>query len=96
MSDPADEPVEVSYYQRWLVGTRMSGRSMPHFTGHAMQAYHWDVLTEMKARRSPVGFMRTVHVGPAAERPAASDANLAQLWINDDAGGPPKAGEVLY
>jgi len=47
LSDPADEPVEASY-DRWRMGTRMMGRSMPSFPGHAMQNYRVAVAAKMK------------------------------------------------
>jgi hypothetical protein len=43
----ADEPVEVSY-DRWRMGARMMGRSMPAFPGHSLQNYHTAVAEKMK------------------------------------------------
>jgi hypothetical protein len=59
-----DEPVDVSY-QRWLIGTRMFGRSMPSFPGHAMQAYHDRVGEKMLELGSTAGFLaKKCTIGP--------------------------------
>jgi len=95
LRDADDETVEISY-QRWLTGTRMATRSMPHFPGHAMQAYHRAVIEKMKETGTTAGFLKKVFIGPDAQRPAATVENTGALWINNDAAGQPAAGKVYY
>ena len=81
VDDPADEPVNVSY-QRWQLGTRMFGSSMPSFPGHAMQAYHQPVADRMLATGTTEGFlMPSCAIGPEADRPEASPDNQGTMWI---------------
>jgi hypothetical protein len=56
LSDPADELVGISH-NRWSIGARFVGRSMPQFRGHAMQKYHTKVYEAMKERGTDEGFM---------------------------------------
>ncbi|NQU10203.1 hypothetical protein HQ590_05405, partial [bacterium] len=88
LTDPADETVDTSYW-RWQIGTRMYGKSMPAFPGHALQAYHRAVLDSMLTHGVTEGFLvpKTV-VAPSAQRPEASADNLGWLWINKDGAGP--------
>ncbi len=82
--DPADETVDVSW-RRWQVGRRMvKSNSMPAFPGHAIQAYHRAMIAKIRETGDTDGFLGTVQLGRAAERPAASVANLGWLWINSD------------
>ena len=86
VADPADEPVGASY-QRWLLGTRMSGRSMPGFPGHAMQGYHKAVAEKMLETNTTDGFLvPKCSIGADADRPAASEENKGQLWLNTERG----------
>lgn len=92
---PDDEPVEASY-ERWRVGTRMRGQSMPYFPGHALQGYRAAVVEKMLATKNPAGFLTDgTHFGADAKRPAPSEANKAHLWFNTDAEGSPEAGKVF-
>jgi hypothetical protein len=86
LDDPADEQVHVSYL-RWLVGTRTRGRSMPPFPGHALQAYHKQVLDHMRAEKTSSGFLASVSLGPAADRPPPDEAVKDVFWLNTDAKG---------
>ncbi|NQU10299.1 hypothetical protein HQ590_05890 [bacterium] len=88
LTDPADEPVYVSY-TRWAIGTRMYGSSMPGFPGHALQAYHRRVIDRMRETGATEGFLVPKAVAaPAAQRPAAAADNQGWLWINADTTGP--------
>jgi hypothetical protein len=92
---PPDENVDASY-ARWLVGTRLAGQSMPHFPGHALQAYHRAVLAQMRERKTGEGFLvEHADVGTDSRRPPASAANAGHLWVNDDPAGSPAAGKVF-
>jgi len=95
LPDAADETVEVSL-DRWQVGARIAGQSMPGFPGHALQAYHRAVITAMRATKTNAGFLvpRT-YQGLDAERPAASKDNTEHLWINTDPAGQPGVGKVF-
>jgi hypothetical protein len=95
LSDPADEDVYTSY-MRWMVGTRMSGSSMPPFPGHALQAYHAAVLAKMNELGSKEGFLADLKSGPAAQRPPASTANKGMIWMNTDAAGKLDAKVFYY
>lgn len=89
VTHPDDEPVGVSY-QRWRMGTRMAGRSMPDFPGHALQAYHGRVLAQMSSRRLAEGFLAPrILVSSLAKRPAAAVDNANWLWVNDDTNAVP-------
>lgn len=88
VSDPDDEPVDVSGW-RWNIGTRLYGKSMAPFAGHALQAYHRKVLEKMRETGSTQGFYAVVGVGPAANRPAPTPGNKDHWWINTDAQGNP-------
>jgi len=89
LTDPADEPVGVSY-NRWRIGTRMAGRSMPPFPGHALQSYHTEVLREMQRQRADEGFLApAILVGAASERPPADAGNVGWLWIDADTNAAP-------
>lgn len=57
LADPADEPVEVSY-NRWSIGTRIIGSSMPAFPGHSMQNYHSAVAEKRKELGADEGFLQ--------------------------------------
>ncbi|MHB9110800.1 MAG: hypothetical protein ACYDCO_27415 [Armatimonadota bacterium] len=83
---PPDEPVDVSY-QRWLIGTRMYGRSMPAFPGHAMQAYHERVAEKMLELKTTAGFLAVkTRMGP---EPAIIDPamEIDPLGGDGDPGG---------
>jgi len=97
LKDPADEPVDISY-QRWQVGTRMFGRSMPAFPGHAMQAYHPQILEHMFTTKSTDGFLAAkTKIGPdpavfdpAQEiDPLAGDGEPGGIGNLFDEGPPP-------
>jgi hypothetical protein len=96
LSDPKDETVDASYW-RWMIGTRMYGTSMPGFPGHALQAYHKDVLARIKGTGAEEGegfLAAKIPIGPKAERPAASPQNQDWLWIDSEGvgkGGAPLA-----
>lgn len=85
--DPADEPVGFSY-ERWRVGTRMASHSMPNFPGHALHRYHAAILDHMRATGIREGFLvPDMHVGPSSKRPAASEANQGDLWVDNSPQG---------
>jgi hypothetical protein len=87
--DPADEYVEQSY-ARWAIGIRNVGRSMPHFPGHAMQAYHRAIVEHMLRTGSKQGFLTAnTTLGPDADRPAADESRQHHLWLNTDPVGSP-------
>jgi len=97
LKDPADEAVDVSY-QRWLVGTRMFGRSMPPFHGHAMQAYHNRIAEKMLELKTSEGFLAAkcrmgpepVLIDPALEiDPLAGDGQPGGIDNLFDEGPPP-------
>jgi hypothetical protein len=85
-----DEPVDASF-MRWFTGTRMLGQSMPAFPGHALQAYHKDIVDNIKKTGQTEGFLTQTYFDKDAKRPVASKDNLGHLWINSD---PPGAGTV--
>lgn len=94
LSDPADESVSVSY-PRWAIGSRTYSHSMASFPGHAMYAHHRKLVAEMIRTGSTDGFLTAGnHLGLDADRPAASEANKAHLWINTDAQKTPGHGRV--
>ncbi len=94
LPDPADENVEISA-QRWLVGTRMAGQSMPHFPGHALQLFREKVIAAMREQGTEKGMLVShATIGADSERPAASEENKYHLWINNDAEGP-QAGKFF-
>jgi len=95
LPDPADETVEISY-QRWLTGARMASQSMPHFPGHAMQAYHKAVIEKMRETGSAAGFLSKTSLGTDAERTPATGGPFGPLWINTDAPGQPAAGKAFF
>ena len=81
---PSDEPVATSY-NRWAVGARIMGQSMPSFPGHALQAYHATVAQRMEETGTTTGFLVPAsHVGLDSQRPAAAAENQGHLWINAD------------
>lgn len=91
LTHPDDEPVGTSY-QRWRIGTRMEGRSMPNFPGHALQAYHARVIERMSRERLAEGFLAPrILVSPVAERPEAVADNAGWLWVNADTNAAPAA-----
>lgn len=82
LPDPADEIVSDSY-SRWLIGTRMKGSSMPGFPGHALQAFHKDVIAHMIAHNTTEGFLSPkTMIGTINDRPDASEDNKGWLWID--------------
>ena len=83
LSDPADEPVDVSYKQQGI-SLRNMGTSMPQFPGHAMQAYHRAHRRPHARPPRPDGFLAKTRLGPDSTRPPASKANAGELWINTD------------
>ena len=85
-----DEPVGASF-MRWFTGTRMLGQSMPAFPGHALQAYHKDIVDHIKKTGQTQGFLTQTYLDEDAKRPIANEDNLEHLWINSD---PPGAGTV--
>src|SRR5690606_21287039 len=95
LTDPADETVDVSQ-RRWMVGRRMKTQSMPGFPGHALQAYHRQLVNHIRETGNTEGFLGTVHLAADSERPDATDANRGALWINSDAVGEPGHGKVFY
>jgi hypothetical protein len=93
LADPRDEPVEASLL-RWRIGTRMEGRSMPVFPGHALTPLRQKVIEVMRETKNPDGFLiEKATIGPDASRPSASAANKGHFWINDDPPGSPGAGK---
>jgi hypothetical protein len=88
--DARDETVDQSY-QRWLIGTRMAGQSMPPFPGHALQAYHAPVIQYMIDHHTTEGFLsaKTV-IGPLDQRPEASEENQGWIWIVPPQAAPAK------
>ncbi len=95
LSDPRDEPVEASLL-RWRIGTRMEGRSMPVFPGHALTPLRQKVIEIMRETRNPDGFLiEKATIGPDASRPPASAENKGHFWINDDPPGSPGAGKFF-
>jgi hypothetical protein len=87
LTDPHDEPVSVSY-PRWAISFRDHSRSMAPFPGHALYQYHRPMVEQMLETGSTVGFLTAGnHLGRDADRPVASEANAAQLWINTDPKG---------
>ncbi len=87
-----DEPVEVSY-KRWRVASRTLTNSMPHFPGHALQAYHKAAVAYMLEHQTTEGFLAQAQLGADAARPTPPPAGL-ELWINTDAAPDPAAGKV--
>lgn len=84
VDDPGDEPVSDSYH-RWLIGTRMAGRSMPPSPGHALQGYHTPVAAAMLAAGINEGFLAAAcAIGPEANRPEPDPANDGLLWLAPD------------
>jgi hypothetical protein len=81
--DPADETVSQSY-RRWRIGQRMFTSSMPTFPGHALQAFHTEVIERMRSLGTTDGFLGTVKLGSDADRPAAHETNRGSLWISTD------------
>lgn len=61
LPDPADETVDVSY-NRWTIGARTIGKSLPRLPGHSMQKYHAAVVEKMTALKTDEGFMGSVGV----------------------------------
>jgi hypothetical protein len=94
VSDPADETVDVSAW-RWWLGTRMFGKSMPAFPGHALQAYHKRVMDKMRATGSTEGFHAVVKMGLDEARPDASAELKYVVWMNTDAKGSPGFDQVF-
>ncbi|MCM8816936.1 MAG: hypothetical protein NC913_05435 [Candidatus Omnitrophica bacterium] len=93
-SDPEDEPVDISW-NRWAIGARIYGKSMPSFPGHAMQAYHKAVIEAMKKTNTTEGFLvPKITIGVSSERPPASSENKGEMWINSDPEKTPQAGKV--
>ncbi|MCM8805592.1 MAG: hypothetical protein NC825_02525 [Candidatus Omnitrophica bacterium] len=91
---PDDETVDISWY-RWAIGTKIYGSSMPGFPGHALQAYHKDVIEEIRKTKKTEGFLvPEIKLGLSSERPAAGTENQGVLWINIDADGTPEAKKV--
>jgi hypothetical protein len=97
VNDPADEPVGVSY-RRWQLGTRMYGKSMPGFPGHAMQGYHNAVVERMFETQTTEGFLvKKCTIGPEPELidplleidPLAGDGVPGGLENLFDEGPPP-------
>lgn len=89
LTDPADEPVSLSW-RRWAIALRNRGSSMDPFPGHALYRHHRPMLEEMRRTGSTEGFLTAAtHLGPDAERPAASESNRHHLWINTDEKGAP-------
>ncbi len=84
LPDNSDETVEVSY-NRWSIGTRIVGTSMPRFPGEIMQTYHRAVVDKMKETGSTAGFLTVTRIGPDAERPPANAENNGHIWINTGA-----------
>ncbi len=81
LPDSTDETVEVSY-NRWSIGTRIVGTSMPRFPGEIMQTYHRAIVDKMKEVGSTAGFLTVARIGSDAERPPASVENNGHIWIN--------------
>jgi len=88
LTDPADEPVDVSY-TRWVIGSRLMGKSMPEFPGHALQAYHRQIIDKMRELGVAEGFLTLTDIGPEANRPPAGEAQKDHWWVNTDARGTP-------
>lgn len=95
LTDPADEPVDVSYI-RWTIGSRQLGKSMPDFPGHALQAYHRQILDAMRARGAAEGFLARMSLGLEADRPAAGPEQQGRWWINTDPKGTPGSEKFAY
>ena len=95
LADEADESVSVSY-ARWQIGTRMRGRSMDPFPGHALYQYHRRMAEEMVRTGSTVGFLTPGnHLGLSSERPPADESNRGHLWINTDPRPSPEYAQAL-
>lgn len=88
LTDPADEDVTVSSW-RWDIGRRLYGKSMPAYSGHALQAYHRRIMDEMRRRGSTEGFLATVKLGPESQRPPAGVDIKDLWWFNTDPPGAP-------
>lgn len=80
LSDPSDEPVDVSH-KRWMIGMRMHGKSMADFPGHALQQYHRAIVDRIVKTGSTAGFLAKVAVGEEGKRPAPAAENAGSLWI---------------
>ncbi len=88
VTDSADETVDVSSW-RWFIGTKLFGKSMPTFPGHALQAYHKRVMDKMRATGSTEGFHAVVKMGLEAQRPLPGPELKDVCWMNTDAKGEP-------
>jgi len=95
LSDPADEPVSVSAC-RWLLGTRMFGKSMPDFPGHALQVYHRAIIERMRDLAVPEGFFVRTAVGLESERPPARPEVKDLCWVNTDPKGTPGYDKISF
>lgn len=96
LADEADETVQESY-QRWTVGTRLAGTSMPRIRGgHALGRYQRRVAEVMRDRKVKEGFLLdSVGLGPDSRRPPAGMDNKGGIWINDDPEGSRSHGKVF-
>lgn len=95
LTGPMDEPVYVSSW-RWTIGTRMFGKSMPDFPGHALQAYHRAIIEKMHDLAVPEGFFARIEVGPEARRPPAGPEAKELWWVNTDPKGTPEYDKVSH
>jgi hypothetical protein len=95
LTDPSDEPVYDSSW-RWFIGTRLAGKSMPGFPGHALQAYHKRVMDQMRKTGSTQGFHAVVKMGLEDHRPLPGPEVKDTFWMNTDPKGEPGFERVYY
>ncbi|MEO6847441.1 MAG: hypothetical protein ABI443_07880, partial [Chthoniobacterales bacterium] len=81
VNDPSDEIVSNSLY-RWMIGTKMLGKSMAMFPGHAMQAYAPQISAKMSETGNTEGFLCHIAIGLESARPPATAENKGTGWIN--------------
>jgi len=94
LSDAADEPHSRSF-ERWVVGTRLTGASIAPFPGHALQRYDAAVIEYIKKNQVNEGFLvDNITVGPAKDRPASLEKGKTLVWIHNDPEGSAGAGKV--
>ena len=95
LADPADETFDRSY-ERWVIGARFMGRSMPEYQGHALQAYDAAIIGHIKQTGLKEGFlMDRISLGPSAQRPTEGEKGVWHMWINTDPPGEPGADKAF-
>lgn len=84
LTDPEDESYDRTH-ERWTMGARFTGQSMPFFPGHALQSWHPDVVAHMRKTGCREGFLvDDVIRGLTADMPETGQAGRWQLWFSTD------------